>query len=171
MMDPMQAQLACLEDSMHAFVRCIRTLPEERFLQRMEGWTWAPRDVVAHMVGWLRYTVEGSQQILQGQLPFFFADPGEDWSHVNAVLVRAYPSTDREALLGELQAAFGELARFLRALDPADWDRDFGLRYEGYTITIRDSVEAHVEDFTDHRRQIAAWAEGRPWPSSVAGAE
>jgi len=158
-MTAMQQQLARLKRAMQEFVGCIRDLPEDLFLRKMEGWAWAPRDVLAHMIGWMRYTVAGSQQIQQGQLPFFFADPGEDWSHVNAVLVQTLSITQRESLLAELEAASRELERFLLALDPADWDRDFGVQYKGYTITIQNSVEALVEDFTDHGRQIAEWAE------------
>jgi hypothetical protein len=161
-MNGVEQQLARLARAAQGFAGCIRALPEERFLQKMEGWAWAPRDVLAHLVGWLRLTVEGSQQVRQGQLPSYFADPGEDWSHVNALLVRRYASPDREVLLAELEAALADLARFLRALDPGDWDRDFGVRYKGYAITIQNSVEALVEDFTDHRRQIVEWAGGLP---------
>lgn len=154
-MNRVEQQVARLERAAQEFADCIRALSEERFLQRMEGWAWAPRDVLAHLIGWARLTVEGSEQIRQGQLPSYFADPGENWSHVNAILVQTYASPDREVLLAELEAAVADLARFLLALDPAEWDRDFGVRYKGYAITIQNSVEALVEDFTDHRRYIS----------------
>lgn len=156
-MTTVQAQITRLEGAMQDFARCIQALPEDRFLQKMDG--WAPRDVLAHMIGWLRYTLAGSEEIRRGQLPFYYADPGEDWCHVNAVLVQTYSSTERGKLLAELEAAFRELEGFLQVLDPAEWDHDFGVRYKGYTITIQNTVEALVEDFTDHRRQIEDWAE------------
>ena len=78
-------QIGGLDRSVKAFSQCVASLDEQRFLQKLNGWT--PRDIVAHLVGWNRYVVKGGRQILRGELPFYDIDPGDNYSKVNAVLV------------------------------------------------------------------------------------
>ena len=122
------------------------------FLTPING--WSPRDIVAHLVGWNRYLVEGADQIRRGELPFYDIDPGDDYGKVNAVLVRKYSSTNREELLDELRVSARELQQYLRSLDPAEWDRDYGVRRAGATITIRNSVDELIADYDHHGVQI-----------------
>ena len=87
-----------------------------------------------------------------------FVDPGEDDYKINAVLIREYSSKDIRDLHDELEASTNELKAFLGMVDPLDWDRDFGVRYQGYNITIRNTVDALIEDYIYHRRQLEEWA-------------
>ena len=111
-----------IEDQIHQLVLAVETfaapilrLSEETFLAKLNG--WSPRDIVAHLIGWNRHVIRGSQQIQQGELPFYDLDPGLDYSKVNAALVRQYDSTDRKWLLDELHASVGELKEYLESLD------------------------------------------------------
>ncbi|MGH9334740.1 MAG: maleylpyruvate isomerase N-terminal domain-containing protein [Vicinamibacteria bacterium] len=92
---------------------------------------WSARDVVAHVVGWNRYTIEGAKQIAKGELPFYDVDPGEDFSNVNRAHVRDYPARDRALLLEELWKSARELSDFLRSLDAEVFRRDHGVRHRG----------------------------------------
>ena len=150
-----EAQLTRLEKNLDDLHRCVSSLDQRMFLTPISR--WSPRDVVAHLVGWNRYLVEGADQIRRGELPFYDIDPGDNYCNVNAVLVRRYSSTNREELLDDLRASAQDLKQFLRSLDPGEWDRDYGVRHAGATITIRNSVDELIDDYVHHREQIARW--------------
>ncbi len=136
------------------FARCVASLAEGLFLGKIKH--WSPRDMVAHLVGWNRYIIEGSKQIKRGELPFYDIDPGENYSKVNAVLIREYSSTDRQELLDDLRASAGELKQFLLSLGPGEWDHDYGVRHRGAVITIRNTVDELIADYVHHKEQIEA---------------
>jgi len=133
----------------------VDSLNEELFLKKL--YQWSPRDIVAHLIGWNRYIIEGSKQIKRKELPFYDIDPGEDYSKVNDVLVQQYSSRDKQELLEELQTSAHELKQFLESLDSSEWDRDYGVRHKGATITIQNTVDELIEDYDIHREQIEEW--------------
>ena len=145
-------QINQLERRVVAFVGSVASLDERLFLRDVTNWT--VRDIVAHLVGWNRYIVIGARQILQGELPFYDVDPGTDYSNVNAALIRECADTDRSALLESLAASTRELTAFLRAIDPAAWDRDFGVRHKGETLTVKSTVDDLIGDYHHHRVQL-----------------
>ncbi len=153
-----EEKLADLGASVDEFVRCIEVLPAESFLKTIVRWT--PRDIVAHLIGWNRYTIEGCQQLGRGEAPFYLLDAGNDFRTVNAASVRTYAATNRAELLAELQASRRELEQYLRALDPPEWDTDRGVRYRGRPVTIRNTIAALGHDYRRHMRRIEAWAHG-----------
>jgi hypothetical protein len=150
-----ETQIAKFDQSIEDFVHCVASLNEEFFLKRSDH--WSPRDVVAHLIGWNRYTIEGSNQIRRGELPFYEIDPGEDCCKVNAVLVLEYSSTDRQEMLDELQVSYHELKRFIQSLDSSEWSRDYGVRLEGAFITIQNTVDELIEDYDIHTERIKEW--------------
>ena len=150
-----EEQVNNLSRSVKDFANCVDSLHGEMFLKMLDGWT--PRDILAHLIGWNQYTIKGCEQIRKGNLPFYFIDPGEDYCKVNAVLVRKYSSRDKTRLLDELESSADELKSFLCLIDPLEWDHDYGVRYQGFTITIRNTVDALIEDFINHRQQIEQW--------------
>ena len=122
----------------------------------MDG--WAPRDVTAHLIGWNLYTIKGCQQIMKGETPFYFIDPGDDFCKVNALSVGKYNSKDKKKLIEQLNNYTEKLKNFLIAVDPNDWEADFGVKYMGQTITIKNTVDALISDFISHKKQIEKWA-------------
>ncbi len=150
-----ETQIAKFDQSIEDFVNCVASLNEELFLKRFN--LWSPRDVVAHLIGWNRYIIEGSNQIRRGELPFYDIDPGEDYSKVNAVLVLEYSSTDRQEMLDELQVSAQELKQFIRSLDSSEWSRDYGVRHKGAIITIQNTVDELIEDYDIHKERIKEW--------------
>jgi len=129
-----ETQIAKFDQSIEDFVHCVASLNEEFFLKRSDH--WSPRDVVAHLIGWNRYTIEGSNQIRRGELPFYEIDPGEDCCKVNAVLILEYSSTDSQEMLDELQVSAQELKRFIQSLDSSEWSRDYGVRHKGLRSSL-----------------------------------
>ena len=149
-------QAADLEHNVRDFIRCITALPEPRFFAKIDDWT--PRDITAHFIGWNLSTPWGCRQLMRGELPFYLEDPGEDFSQVNAELVKKHASRDRDELVDLLRTSSGELAKFMLTLDPADWEKDWGVRYAGEPVTLKNSIEPLVLDYVNHRQQIEAWA-------------
>lgn len=145
-----------LEESVSGFRQLIQSLPPELFLKRFTE--WAARDVLAHLIGWNRYTLRGCEQLKRGESPFYLDDPGENFNKINSALVREYSSTDQGKLLAELDASLEELVQSLRALIPAEWSA--GIKYKRWNITIQDSVEALIKDYNHHREQIEGWKAG-----------
>jgi hypothetical protein len=154
----LEEQLDELELCVEAFAGSVASLDECLFLRKVTSWT--ARDIVAHLIGWNRYVVRGARQILRGELPFYDVDPGPNYSNVNAALVREYADTDRSALLESLAASTGELTAFLRAVDPDTWDRDFGVRHAGETLTVKSTVDDLIADYHHHRAQLEDFRAG-----------
>ena len=151
-----EEQVRQLAAAVEDFARCLSSLPGESFLRRIDQ--WSPRDVLAHLIGWNRHTIAGSEEIRKGETPFYLIDTGEDFSKVNAVLVREISSRDRGELLEGLDASCQQLGQYLRSLDPADWKRDYGVKCRGFVITVENSVDALIHDYANHREQIEEWA-------------
>ena len=153
-----EEQVRRLATAVDEFKRCMIALPPDLFLRSFTQ--WSPRDVLAHLIGWNRYTIEGSEQLRKGTVPSFFIDPGENFSKVNAKLIEQYPSTDKGELLDELESSFQELKRYLLSLDPAKWEADFGVRYKGSPVTAKGLVEALIGDYLHHKEQVDQWTAG-----------
>lgn len=147
-----EMQISRLLAGVDALIQCVTSMDGALFLEKLNG--WSPRDIVAHLIGWNRYVIAGSEQIRKGELPFYDIDCGENYSRVNAVLVRDYPSTDKRVMIDELRASARELQSYLQSLGVEEWGRDYGVRHRGATITIQNTVDELIEDYAHHRRQI-----------------
>lgn len=151
-------QIARFERSIDDFARCVCDLDQGSFTKDIGR--WSARDILAHLIGWNRYVVEGSKQIKRGELPFYDVVSGKNYSKVNAILICEYPSENRADLLDELRTSSKELIEFLRYIDPGDCARDYRVRNKGTIITIRGTVDELIADYVHHRDQIMVWAGG-----------
>jgi hypothetical protein len=138
-------------------MKCIVSLPEFLFLKKIDD--WAPRDITAHLIGWNYSTIEGCRQIKKGETPAYLIDPGDDFCKFNDTLVQQYDSRDKNELISQLRTSADEFKKYLIALDSTDWEADFGVTWQGQTITIKNTIDALISDFTNHRQQIEKWAE------------
>jgi hypothetical protein len=148
-------QVDSLNHRVQEFINCIDSLPESLFLMKMDDWT--PRDVTAHLIGWNLYTIKGCQQLMRGELPFYFVAPGDDFCKVNALLVHEYDSKDKKDLIAQLDASTTELKDFLSTITTYDWENNFGVKYKEKPVTVKNSVDALISDFVTHRQQIEKW--------------
>jgi hypothetical protein len=115
------------------------------------------RNVVAHLIGWNRFTKTGCEQIRRGITPFYFVDPGDDFHHVNALSVQTYASPEKQVLIDELTASFHALLLFLSTVPPGEWETDYGVRYQGEPVTIANTVGALSSDYLEHTKDIQTW--------------
>ncbi len=139
------------------YVKCIETLPEDLFLKKIYEWT--PRDITAHLIGWNFYKIKGCEQLLKGEMPFYFIDPGDDYCKINAVLVKEYDYEDKSELIRQLNDSAEKLTNYLNGLDHDEWEKGTGVTLMGRTITVKNSIETMAYDFVNHRHQIENWAE------------
>ena len=151
-MSTVETQKGELAEAVESFARLVEALDEKAFLGPLGR--WSARDVVAHLIGWNRYTVQGARQIVRGELPSYDVDPGEDYANVNRTHVREYPSRVRDELLAELRISARELSEALSALDSDTWSRDYGVRHNGQTVTIGSTVDDLIVDYAHHAEQI-----------------
>lgn len=149
-----------LDECVRAFSECILSLPETLFLAKLDE-HWSPREVTAHLIGWNRLTREGAEQMIMGERPSYFIDPGDDFSKVNARSIRRYSSTNAGELVSELRASMRELTQYLTSLDSTEWGVDRGIRYRGEPVTIINTLDALIGDYNTHRQQIHRWARTR----------
>ena len=156
--DTIETQIKSLDEGVRQIRVAVEALSDDAFLGPLGNWT--PRDIVAHLIGWNRYSVRGAQQLLAGELPFYEADPGENYSHVNARLVAEYPSENRTELVAEHEKAADELAGFLRSISEEHWKGSTGVLLEGEEATIRLVVDWIIEDHQHHSEQIRELAKG-----------
>ena len=153
---------ARLREAVARFVESVERLPEEAFLREEDG--RSPRDIVAHLIGWNRYTVEAHDELRRGELPACLADTSEDFATVNARSMQRYASRDRRELLAELRASAEELDHLLASLPPEEQDNNHGVTWRGRPVTVGWLADAVRRDFDEHRQEIENWAgpESRP---------
>ena len=147
-----EEQINQFERCVEAFADSVSALDKRLILRKVTSWT--VRDIVAHLIGWNRYIVQGSKQILRGELPFYDVDPGPNYSNVNVVLVSECSEKDRSALLNSFATSTSELVSFLRTIDPDEWDHDFGVRHNDETITVKSTIDDLIADYHHHRVQL-----------------
>lgn len=140
---------------------CVISLNQELYLKKINN-RWSPRDIIAHLTGWNWYTIKGCRQIINGELPFYEIDPGENCCNVNAALIRIYSSEDKRELIKTLNESAQDLTQFLQSIEPDAWNRDFGVKLAGQIITITNTVDELIEDYVIHTRQIEEWFENLP---------
>lgn len=148
-------QVSKLERGVDKFARSIASMSDRLFLKKINQ--WSPRDVVAHLIGWNHYIIDGCKQLINGELPFYDVDPGDNYSKVNAELIRKYSSQDKQEMLAQLLASTRKVVEFIHSLEPDQWRRDYGVKNKGVTLTIRDTVAELIADYAHHRRILEDW--------------
>lgn len=151
--------LLTIRNAYEAFYQCILWLSDNLFLEAMDG--WAPRDVVAHLIGWNGNMITACNQILKGETPTYYQDAAHDFQHINANFVAQYPSTDKEIMLSLLAESFEKFEAFLHGLDPGDFEADHGvLHYSGDPANVGRVIRSLAGDYDHHRREIEEWLTG-----------
>jgi hypothetical protein len=143
-----------LESAYTAFVDTVNSLTTEEFLRSLGD--WAPRDIVAHLIGWNRNILIGCQQIRSGVSPFYHKDGQNDYREENAVSIARYNSTDRNVQLKELAVSKDALVAYVKGLDEQDWEKDFGPQhYRGGPATVARSIASLTGDYMNHAGEIS----------------
>lgn len=148
----MEKQVERLEKSVDGFVESIAAFDDNLFLDTTNG--WSARDIAAHLIGWNLYIIKGGKQILRGELPFYDIDPGENYSKINAAIIREYSSPNKQKLIDGLKATLAELKQFLLSLSIEEWPHDYGVRHKEEVVTIQSTIDDLIEDYHHHKEQL-----------------
>ncbi|OGO67764.1 MAG: hypothetical protein A2Z37_02135 [Chloroflexi bacterium RBG_19FT_COMBO_62_14] len=146
-----------LRSAYNGFVACIRSLAEEHFLSPMNG--WAPRDVVAHLIGWNRLMIQASKSILAGHQPAYYSDALNDYRNINAAFIKQHLSRSKEELLHELHSSMRDFDSYVASLPGSELSSDHGvMHYSGQPATVGRIMGSLASDYEQHTRQIREWA-------------
>jgi len=134
-------------------------LPPEKQDEVFLG-VWSVADLLAHLIGWDYSNLEATKSILQGELPEFYSHRDRDWETYNALLVERHKEEDFTELIYSLETSQRALMGFLATVPDSEFDKDRGVRYKRYQVTLARLLQAEAEDEEEHARQIKAFAEG-----------
>ena len=119
---------------------------------------WSAKDLLAHLVGWDFANLESAKEIPAGKLPSFYSHYDRDWQSFNARLVVEHEQDNFAALISSIEDSHRELVDFLQTVPAEEFDRDRGVRFKGYKVTIARTLEAEIKDEREHCAQIEAFA-------------
>lgn len=115
---------------------------------------WSVKELLAHLIGWDAANLQAVKSVLKGQLPSFYEYHDRDWQNYNAGLVKKYKKGSFKELLGRAKESQEKLIEFLQTVPPENFDKDFGVRFRGYKVTIQRLLEAETKDEQTHYRQM-----------------
>jgi hypothetical protein len=115
---------------------------------------WSIKDLVSHFIGWDKTNLDSVKSVLNGQIPGFYEHRDLDWRTYNALLVKKYKRDSSQELLVTAKDSREKLIKFLQTIPPENFNKDFGVRFRGYKVTIQRLLEAETEDEQTHLQQI-----------------
>ena len=116
--------------------------------------SWSVKDLLAHLAGWDFTNMDAIKSVLAGKLPAFYEYRDRDWQTYNAILVGKYKKNSFRELLATVKNSQRKLIEFLQTIPPEYFNRDFGVRFRGYKVTIQRLLEADIKDVQIHCQQI-----------------
>jgi hypothetical protein len=116
---------------------------------------WSVKDLLAHLIGWDNTNLQAVKRVLKGQLPSFYEHRDRDWQTYNTMLVKKHKKASFQELLAAAKASQAGLIEFLQTVPPESFNKDFGVRFRGYKVTIQRLLEAETRDEQIHCQQIA----------------
>lgn len=118
---------------------------------------WSIKDLLAHLIGWDETNLEAAKSVLNGKLPSFYEYRDHDWQTYNAMLVKKYKRDDFHELVTALEQSQKKFVDFLQMIPPEQFNKDFGVRFRGYKVTVQRLLEAELEDEQTHLQQIVTF--------------
>jgi hypothetical protein len=115
---------------------------------------WSVKDLLAHLIGWDFTNMEAARAILASELPAFYSYEDRDWKTYNARLVAEYKRDDFADLLSSVEDSLQKLIDYLETIPAEEFDKDRGIRYKGYKVTIARLLQAEIKDEKTHHRQM-----------------
>lgn len=134
------------------------SLPSDKQDEAFLG-VWSVGDLLAHLVGWDFTNMEAIKEILAGKVPSFYSHYDRDWKTYNAGLVAEYKRDDYADLLSSVKGSHRKLVDFLRTIPTEEFDKDRGLRFKRYKVTIARLLQAEIDDENTHHVQIKEFKE------------
>ena len=114
---------------------------------------WSVKDLLSHLAGWDYANLDAAKNIIEGKLPSFYEHRDRDWQTYNAMLVKKYRRNNFRELLAVLKKSQKKLVAYVQTIHPEDFNKDFGVRFRGYKVTIQRLLEADIKDVQIHHQQ------------------
>jgi uncharacterized damage-inducible protein DinB len=137
----------------HAILAEAAKLSDEQHNQVFLG-IWSMKDLLAHLIGWDLTNRHAVRSVLDGKVPDFYKHHDRNWQSYNAILVRKHKKDSCKELLAEARESQGRLLEFLKTIPPEKYNKDFGVRFRGYKVTVQRLLEAELDDEKTHLGQI-----------------
>jgi hypothetical protein len=112
---------------------------------------------MAHLIGWDFANYAAIKRIRTGQLPAFYKYRDHDWQTYNAMLVKKYKKDSVPELLADMDHSHAKLLNQAEKIPVEDFNRDFGVRFRRYKVTIQRLIEADSKDVQIHLEQIVGF--------------
>jgi hypothetical protein len=155
---PAQEVFSPLQGAYHGFAAIILSLSDDQFLCPMASDEWAPRDVVALLVGWNDLMIEASRSILAGNSPTYYADSRNNYCNINAGFTSKYSSRSKQELLVDLRTSLELFEAFVLAVAQDDLTAHYGVRhYSGDPATVTRIIASLAGDYRTHTQQVREW--------------
>jgi hypothetical protein len=122
--------------------------------QRVFLGIWSIKDLLAHLAGWDYTNVAAVGSILAGEVPSFYDYRDRDWHTYNAILVEKYKQNSFRELLASVKNSQKKLLEVLQSVPPEDFNKDFGVHFRDYKVTIQRLLESEEKDEQIHYKQI-----------------
>jgi hypothetical protein len=145
--------MQALRDARQAVLEAAAAVPIETADTVFLG-EWSAKDIVAHLTGWDYANMQAVQAILTSKLPAFYAHHDRDWRSFNAELVRRYRLERYEATIQAAWESHQALCDLLAPIPAEEFERDHGVRFRGYKVTIARLLAADSKDGQTHARQL-----------------
>ena len=115
---------------------------------------WSVRDLLAHLTGWDYTNIDAIQEVMSGRLPGFYDHHDRDWQTYNALLVKQHKQGSFDDQIASVRDSQHKLIEFLETVPPEVFNKDFGVRFRGYKVTVQRILEADIKDVQIHCKQI-----------------
>ena len=145
--------LADLIQTRHTILAEAASLSGEQHNQVFLG-IWSIKDLLAHLIGWDLTNLHAVRSVLNGKVPGFYKHHDRNWQSYNAILVRKQKKDSCKELLAEARESQRPLLEFLNTIPPEKFNKDFGVRFRGYNVTVQRMLEAEAKDEQTHLQQI-----------------
>lgn len=118
---------------------------------------WSIKELMAHLIGWDFANYAAIKRIQTGQLPAFYKYRDHDWQTYNAMLVKKYKKDSVQELLADMDHSHAKLLHQAEIIPVEDFNKDFGIRFRRYKVTIQRLIEADIKDVQIHLEQIVGF--------------
>ena len=145
--------ISALTQARRKILHVAYTLPPEKRAEVFLG-VWSAKEMLAHLVGWDYTNIEATKSILVGELAEFYSHHDRDWASYNALLVERHKTEDYAELLHSVEASHRALVDLLATVPADEFEKERGVRYKRYKVTIARLLQAETEDEEEHYRQI-----------------
>ena len=142
-----------LADTRREILDAASPLPSDKQDEVFLG-IWSAKDLLAHLEGWDFTNMEAVKEVLAGEVPDFYSYYDRDWKSYNARLVAEYKRDNYADLLSSVEDSHHRLIDFLKIIPAEDFDKDRGVRFKRYKVTIARLLQAEIDDEKTHLMQI-----------------